>query len=316
MLSTMTRRTPVLVRCAAGGAVALLGLGCAQVFGFDDVYELRGGDSEGGGGVMIGTSGNAGGGSPGAGAGGPGGPGGGGEGGVSTNEGGAGGGDRCKILEVSPDEVLTTSLIDDLEDGNIDVPEGEPANPRLGFWYTFNDMTGGNQEPSNDNDLVVPLALPREGSELAVHTSADDGFTEWGAGVGVLLRDGEYYDASAYSGITFWAYAEEDSSRALVVSFIDRQTDGEGGECGGEMQPLCYDHFHSDIILTPSWKHYKIPIACLKQEGYGEFPALRVTELRSIDFLYARGKAFNIWIDDIAFYREEAGSSSEHEDGE
>ncbi|WP_437671130.1 hypothetical protein [Sorangium sp. So ce131] len=311
---TMTR-TLAFVRCAGGCAVAVLGLGCAQVFGFDDDYELRGGGSGGGGGVMIGTSGSAGGGDSGAGAGGPGGAGGGGEGGVSTNVGGAGGGIDCRILEVSPGEELTTSPIDDMEDGNIDIPEGEPTNPRLGFWYTFHDEAAGVQEPLIDDDLVVPLALPREGSAMAVHTSADDGFTEWGAGVGVLLRDGEYYDASAYSGITFWAYAEEDSSRALVVSFIDRQTDGEGGECGGEMQPPCYDHFHREVVLTPSWKHYKIPIACLRQDGYGEFPALRVTELRSFDFLYPRGKAFNIWIDDIAFYRE-PGSSSEDEGGE
>ncbi len=48
----------------------------------------------------------------------------------------------------------------------------------------------------------------------------------------------------------------------------------------------------------------KIPVECLKQEPYGNqllAPALH--RLWAIEFFFDKELAFDIWIDDVAFYR-------------
>lgn len=292
------KRTQALICCAGGYAIVASCAGCAQIFGFDKEFIIRN-DGEGGGG-LIATSGGPGvGGSGGAGADGSGGSGAGGAGGAAEG---------CDLLEVMPGESLDLSLIDDMEDGDIEIPEGDGMRLRSGSWFTYNDLSPmGVQVPDPDHaaDLVVALDPPRPGSdgEMAIHTSANDEFTEYGAGVGVHLQTTGYYDASEYRGITFWARVEEGSSRLLVVTLTDRQVLPEGGKCGGEGQPPCHDPFHTTVTLSTEWKDFKVPMACLAQSGFGVFPSLLVTELESISFSFAASKAFDIWIDDVHFYK-------------
>ncbi|XYI02751.1 hypothetical protein ACMHYB_24570 [Sorangium sp. So ce1128] len=310
------------IGCAGGWAMAMLGLGCAQLFGFDKVYEPEGvipGDGGAGGGGAASSaagSGGAGGGSAGGsggaggagGGGGAGGAGGGGAGGGHDAGGsggaGAGAGDPCEILAVLPGETLALSMIDDMEDGDIRISRGDGANPRAGTWFKDNDLSeGGIHDPADSADLVSTLDPPRGASLEAMHSSADDGFVLWGAGVGFHLRDEAYYDASEYRGITFWARAEEGSTRRMRVMFIDQQTHRLGGICN-EAEGRCSSHFHKHVVLESDWKHFKVPVECLKQEDYGDqFTAPALDRLWAIEFYFDKEQAFDIWIDDVAFYR-------------
>ncbi|WP_438030796.1 hypothetical protein [Sorangium sp. So ce233] len=217
---------------------------------------------------------------------------------------GAGGAQAdCAIQEVSPDEPLELSMIDDMEDGNIGILKGDGANPRQGAWFKYSDGSeGGAQEPSDAAELVAAVMPVRGDSERAVHTSANALFTSWGAGVGVELST-SYYDATGYRGITFWARAEDDSSTEMFVTFIDQQTDKGGGICGDMAgQVPCYDHFHTSVDLTSDWKHFKVPVGCLVQTGYGVFEAFAQDRIRVIQFSFGPGQPFDFWIDDVAFY--------------
>lgn len=262
------------VRCAGGCAMALLGLGCAQIFGFDKIYEPE--DQSSGGGGAAGSAAGSGGGA----------------------------GNPCEILAVLPGETLDLSMIDDMEDGDTRISEGNGANPWAGFWFEDNDESPeGRQDPADPADLVSTLDPPRGASTKAVHTSADDGFILWGAGVGFHLDDEAYYDASGYRGLTFWARAEEGSTRKMKVLFIDQQTYHMGGICN-DAEGECNNHFHKPVMLESEWKHFKIPVECLKQEPYGKqllAPALE--RLWAIEFFFDKELAFELWIDDVAFYR-------------
>lgn len=299
-------------------AIAMLGLGCAQIFGFDKTYESEGegsgggtvgsGEPSGGGETVVGsTTGSSATGS-GAGdeaAGGGGGIGGGGIGGGGTGGGGTGGAGPCEVLEVRPGEALDLSMIDDMEDGNLQILPGDDMNPpRSGDWFMDNDGSPeGIHEPDIEADLMTSLDPPRGDSRMALHTRANDRFTAYGASVAVFLNDDDFYDASGYRGITFWARAEEGSSRRLKVMFIDRQTRPTGGICD-EAAGECYDHFHRPVTLTSDWKHFKIPAECLKQGGYGkQFDAPLLDQLWGLYFSFEANQAFDIWIDDVAFYR-------------
>ncbi|WP_155799085.1 hypothetical protein [Sorangium cellulosum] len=299
--------------CAGECAIAVLGLGCAQIFGFDKDYQIEGGASEGGGGSATQGSGGAtassggGGATTGSGTGGAttgSGGGGSGDGGAGETATGGGGAGPCEVLEVMPGELLDGSMIDDMEDGDLSILPGEKENPRAGIWFMDNDPSPeGIREPDNEADLMSTVDPPRGDSHVAVHTGANDGFREYGASVAFFLYNDGFGDASEYRGITFWARAEESSARRMKVMFIDRQTRDTGGICDVEADG-CYDHFHRHVLLADDWKHFKIPVECLKQGGFGDqFEAPAMDQLWGFYFSFDAGQAFDIWIDDVAFYR-------------
>ncbi|WP_437808570.1 hypothetical protein [Sorangium sp. So ce1078] len=296
----------------------MLGLGCAQIFGFDKTYEPAGGvsggggapDGDGGGGRDSAADGGGAGVGGGAAASGTGGATASGTGGATASGtggaagGGGGGGDPCEVLEVMPGEVLSLSMIDDMEDEDLAIPEGDVENPRSGDWFMDHDESmEGIHEPEIEADLMSALDPPRGDSLVALHTSANDGFRVWGAGVAVFVNSDDYYDASAYRGVTFWARAEEGSSRRLKVMFVDRQTRHMGGICDNE-NDRCNDHFHKHVTLANDWKHFKVPAECLGQEGFGEqFDAPALDQLWGLYFSFGPRQEFELWIDDVAFYR-------------
>ncbi|WP_437652623.1 hypothetical protein [Sorangium sp. So ce1182] len=221
----ITHGTQAFIRCAGGAGIAVLSIGCAQIFDFDKEYLIRDETSEGGGGA-----------------------------------GGLPGGLDCYVKEIPPGVDLHLSLIDDLEDGNnrIKYTEGRHA-----YWFVFNDGTGGVQAPTDSARIVSAIDPPRPGidgeiSKKAMRTSGE-GFTGWGAGVGTDLNSA-FYDASEYRGITFWARADGDSPTELNVDFVDRQTVWDGDICvqePTEPHTSCNDHFPVEVFPC----HRRVPLA-------------------------------------------------------
>lgn len=210
---------------------------------------------------------------------------------------------ECALLEVSPEEPLELSMIDDLEDGNVAILDGDGAVRRQGAWYIYNDgSAAGAQDPPDRAGLVVALEPMRGDSTKAVHTSGNDLFNEWGAGVGFPLSTGDY-DISAYRGITFWARSDRESPTDMFVTFVDRQTLPGSKLCGEEGQVPCYDHFHAIVTATSGWTHFKVPVVCLRQSGWGRVGALAQDGIRAIQFSFGPGQAFDLWLDDVAFYK-------------
>jgi hypothetical protein len=195
-------------------------------------------------------------------------------------------------------------LIDNMEDGFDSILKEED---RSGFWFAFNDGTGGQQIPPPNAPLypMQRLEPPREESWYAIRTHGSD-FTGWGAGIGFDLRSHDPYDASGYAGIAFWARAEPGNTTSLRVSITDRNTAPQGLRCvdteDTSVTNRCYDNFGADLTLTENWQAYSYSWSKLDQEGFSgqDYPAIVRTHLYGVRFQVDPGP-FDFSIDDVSF---------------
>ncbi len=179
-----------------------------------------------------------------------------------------------------PDATLgAEDLVDDLEDGDDAIAE---AGGRMGGWYTFNDATaGGTQTPPESG--FVPSAGGAGGSAYAA-TTAGEGFTEWGAGMGFDLNNpaavgetGERgpYDTSRFRTLAFQARGNVAVRVALQITAVTPL------DAGGTCTPSategmeCEDLHGSSITLTGEWKEYQLPLDQMRPAGLGPGRAVR-----------------------------------------
>ncbi|XXX73197.1 CIA30 family protein [Sorangium sp. So ce134] len=203
----------------------------------------------------------------------------------------------------------TLEIIDDMEDEDNAI---RASGGRIGYWYTFNDGTEGatqNPPPDPEGTGETPFTMsaiePARGQSAYAARSWGSGFEGWGVGFGFDLNSPEGtktpYDASAYTGITFWAKVGAGSSTAATVMISDPSTDPAGGSCTDE----CDNWQKSLAGISEEWQQFTIPFADLKQGGWGT-PAttdqIDATKLYSIQFQVSEAATFDIYIDDLAFY--------------
>lgn len=219
---------------------------------------------------------------------------------TSTNdeEASAGPTDDGPTVDCGPVPAATeVLLIDDLESGDTALPEHEG---RRGWWFTFNDATGGEQHPS-------PFTATDEdahGGEWSVHTWGE-GFNEWGAALAVAFNGSVCpYDVSAFRGVEFWARGEG-RIRFSIPTTATRPV-AEGGSCVGE----CYDDYGRYIQLTDDWTHFELPWTALSQEGWGTDADFDPGQVRELIWQDLAALSFDIWVDDVAFLPASAGEES------
>lgn len=197
------------------------------------------------------------------------------------------------------------SMIDDMEDKNGSILAAEG---RVGAWYTYNDTTGMQAPPAGQMGFdMTELTPPRDESTYAANTTGS-GFTTWGAGIGFdLNNDGsakQPYDASAYKGITFWAKAGTGGIKNIRLNVQDAQTAPEGNICDKTATKGCNDHRGTAVLLTEDWKQFTFAFDALKAIGFGQsFPTFETDKLFAIQFQASQNVKFDIWLDDIAFYK-------------
>ena len=198
------------------------------------------------------------------------------------------------------------SMIDDMEDmdGSILAADG-----RVGAWYTYNDTTGTQVPAAGTPDFQMSALTPPRGasSNYGANTTGS-GFTTWGAGIGFdLNNDGtakQPYDASQYKGITFWAKAGPTGIKNIRLNVQDAQTAPEGNVCDKTATKGCNDHRGTSLSLTADWKQFTFTFDSLKQLGFGmAYPTFQTNKLFAIQFQAGTKVTFDIWLDDIAFYK-------------
>jgi len=120
------------------------------------------------------------------------------------------------------------ALIDNLEPADgADEPDNAviAEDGRVGYWYTY--VGAGTVEPPNDADYTPSDAESYDGSYSAMLTGTD---IEDYAGVGFTLSDNCPYDASAFTGISFWAKGTAVDGGGGESG----ESEGSGGEESGE----------------------------------------------------------------------------------
>jgi hypothetical protein len=116
-------------------------------------------------------------------------------------------------------------------------------------------------------------------------------------------------DASAFEGIVLWARKGPGSASGLRIQVSDPLTDDSNQACvcnpftnENDTSDGC-DKFGTYLNVDDTWRAYFVPFAGMQQGGWGlASPALDTSGLFSVTVQLGRGE-WDIWIDDIGFYR-------------
>jgi len=200
-------------------------------------------------------------------------------------------------------DVAAGDIIDDFEDVDLLLPASPALGGRVGTWYAYGDGSGTVTENV--------VSVQRAASRHSLHTTGM-GFTSWGSSVGVDLNNSgagletkRGYDASAYSGVTFWARA--DAAVPVTVVLPDTDTDAAGGTgaCALKSGGVCDHHYFKDVQVDTTWRRFTVPFASLTLEPGGDPAptAFKPSGIVSVQFRMQSGLTYELWIDDVAFVK-------------
>lgn len=168
-----------------------------------------------------------------------------------------------------------------------------PNEGRAGLWFTYDDGSNGE--------------LTQEVEADALHVTSD-GWTGWGAGVGVSigpwLANGErcHYNAEKYAGIRFRAKGKG-RIRAMVAT-RDNLPVADGGAC--ERAPNdCYNYPGGYARLTSDWQVFEFPFCAMRPQPLwgGVVAPIRPSEVIAIQIALSReGQGYDLWLDDLEFF--------------
>jgi endoglucanase len=187
--------------------------------------------------------------------------------------------------------------IDDVEDNNnqLTVQGG-----RNGYWYTYLDPQGTTITPPAKTKFLQS-AGGASGSKFAAHmagTISKNGDPLY-AGMGFSFTDPKGpYDATQYTGVSFWAKVGPGSIKTVRLKVPDVNTDPQGKVC-----TECFNDFGADLTLTEQWQKYTIPFATMKQmDGWGNPnpPTINKSKIYGMQWqVNDRGAAYDVWVDDV-----------------
>ena len=191
-------------------------------------------------------------------------------------------------------------LIDDMNDGDRFIPQ---VNGRAGAWKDSDDGTPGATMFPNPAGLFTMTATGDGCTGYSAYVYGGP-FVDTGATFGFGI--GSPYNASAYTGISFWAKIDGGTSSGLRVAFPDKDTQPDGGLCqAGVSGPTqCWDHYGYRIPapgLTTQWTKYTIAFSSLTQDGWGRLgAAFDPSTIYEMQFQIPVDAKFGVWIDDVA----------------
>jgi len=194
-------------------------------------------------------------------------------------------------------------LIDDLDDGDDAI---KPIGARVGYWYTYNDGTA-TQVPAPTGKFKG--TSPGRGTSMFAAVTSGPAFTSWGAGMGFDFHNVAAkscpYNASAYTGIKFWAMAAAPVAlKAMIKIPATTPTTAASGTCVASTTVKCEDHFYLKPapMLTATWKEYTLAFASAAQDGFGPAVPFDKANLIAMQFQVPTAVAFDVSIDDVTFY--------------
>jgi hypothetical protein len=206
------------------------------------------------------------------------------------------GGSLCPAL--APNE----ELIDDLNDGDRFIP---PLSGRSGAWTNRVDGSPSAKIFPDPATGFVPSATGDVCRKYAAYVYGSGCVL---SGCSFWFGLGSPYDASKYTGITFWAKIDAGTSEVLRLAFPDKDTEPVGNLC--ETDPPagstngCWDHYSELVTLTTTWTKHTVSFSNLEQGGWGRpGTAFDPATLYKVEFDIPVNATFGIWIDDVAFTR-------------
>jgi hypothetical protein len=173
---------------------------------------------------------------------------------------------------------------------------------RLGSWFTFGDRFA-TLKPDRDSttrpERIASTRTPT--SNYAMHVS---GTYQTFAGFGFFLDlNSKAYDASAYTGIRFWAKGT--GSLLVTGQMASTEYKGFGGTCTLGDGVCAGNSYEVGQLSSTTWIEYKAPFALMTGGTVSPFDPKAIW---SLEFQYRAAATnvtpipFDIWIDDVYFY--------------
>jgi hypothetical protein len=197
-----------------------------------------------------------------------------------------------KLKDLDVPACGAAGLIDDGEDGD---PQVLKRDGRAGYWFTFVDGEGSKIEPAGSPFKMGGPGVGGSKRAARMRGKMAAGGKSVYAGMGFNFAESGSYDASPYTGITFWAKGPG----RIRFEMPDVNTAPGGGRCKD-----CYNDQGIVIALEPEWRKYTIRFEWLEQRpGWGDpAPTLEKDQVYAMEWEFGGfGREFDISIDDIAF---------------
>jgi endoglucanase len=202
-------------------------------------------------------------------------------------------------MVVSEKDCPADFTVDDAEDNNNQVLL---QGGRKGYWYTFVDKAGTAISPPAGTKFLMSPGGSKDSKYAArmigkVSSAGDPLF----AGMGFSFTDPKGpYDASAYTGVSFYAKVGAGAAKTVRLKVPDIDTDPAGKRC-----TECFNDFGADLTLTEKWQKYTVPFATMKQmEGWGSPSPSSVDKSKLYGLQWqvvAQGASYDVWVDDVQF---------------
>ena len=187
--------------------------------------------------------------------------------------------------------------IDDMEDGDLWICNG---SGRIGRWYLYRGISEQQDGPPGIPANPARLDVPRGESRWAMRASWDE--PENGALLGVdLAFDGTsygLYDASAFSGIRFWAKIDAGAAPSRLSIGVNISTASNTWTGYGGTVPQArnaYGDVPEYVELSRDWQLFEVSLA----------RAFELDKLVNIQFRRVDENS-DFWIDDLEFIPRDA----------
>lgn len=167
----------------------------------------------------------------------------------------------------------TADIVDDFEVSGT-------QNYWLGYSYTYKDVTStiGGAEEFPGGPVTAGYAYH------AVGNLGTGGY----AGIGMNLSSGPEKDLSAYAGLQFYIKGNGTPLHAAIVT-------------GNFTDVTAFNHWEFTVPTTATWTFVQIPFSSMTQP-YGTYLPFDLTRAEDIQFKINTTGAFDIYLDDVAFY--------------
>jgi hypothetical protein len=231
--------------------------------------------------------------------------------------GAAGGGALAACPNPPAAGLATETKIDDLEPDPMDASGNALPHigGRSGFWYTYGDALGSTITPMPDPGGANPLKPGSTnchggsmGCVIITGTTAmadeENGKYPY-AGVGFDFSNAKkpcVYNASAYSGIKFWARG--DVPITIKLNTVATATADGGGSCTGDTCNGGFSPMGVDVLLEPDWKEIDLNFAMAAPPSWAAALAMHPDKatVLSVQVQIPPGQTFNVALDDFTFY--------------
>lgn len=206
------------------------------------------------------------------------------------------------------DGVASRVLMNTPEDAFIDDFEAAMISPA---WYGFQDLGSPGGDAA---DSMIKLLQVMPGAATTAHageykgTGANPptkGMGSFGVGleinVGVDKSINQFcVDASAFTGVSFWAKAAASTEAKISAGFVIPQQNQKmfGGDCSDTDAANCNNYPQSDIVLTTDWAQYTVDFATAKGTKGAKVVNGKVQQI----LFLSPDASWDYSLDEIAFY--------------